>query len=77
MVGNQFGFNFSSKKDIDNLFTSVISRLEDYFSAYNLTNDDIIYIQISLRKTDQKLLSKFYLDKPLFLNLILSLQKIF
>ena len=64
MAGNQFGFNFSSDEDVDNLLISVTCRLEDYLSAYNLSEDSIVYVQISFRQKDNKLLSEFSLDKP-------------
>ena len=57
MAGNQFGFDFTSHQDIHNLLTTVVSRLEEYFDDYDLTEDDIVYIQISFRQKDKQLLS--------------------
>lgn len=56
MAGSQFGFDFSSNSEIQNLFNVVMSRLEGYFDAYNLSEDDVIYIQISFTQIDKKLL---------------------
>lgn len=64
MAGNQFGFDFKSDTDIDNLLATIILRLEDCFNQYNLTNQSILYVQIIFRKIDSKLLSEFSMDKP-------------
>ena len=68
MAGSQFGFNFSSSSDIENLFSVVMSRLEEYSSAYILSEDAIVYIQISFRQKDKKLLSEFSLQKPSYIT---------
>lgn len=53
MAGNQFGFKY---KDIDHnynlnyLDNIVISSLQRLFDVYNLTDDEIVYIQISFRQ---------------------------
>ena len=59
MAGNQFGFLYSSKINIDELYGTIISRLEEYFTNYNLTDEDIVYIELIFRKFDTKLLSEF------------------
>lgn len=64
MAGNQFGFDFSSSVNIDYLLYNINTRLDEYFDVYNLSNESIIYIQVSFRKMDTKLLSEFYLHKP-------------
>lgn len=57
MAGNQFGFDFNSNGDLDNLLSTIKLRLEDYFNQYNLTNQSIVYAQLIFRKIDTKLLS--------------------
>lgn len=55
MAGNQFGFKY---KDIDHnynlnyLDNNVISSIQRLFDVYNLTDDEIVYIQISFRQID-------------------------
>lgn len=63
MAGTQFGFKYSHNEDIQNLFSVVISKLETYFDSYNLTEDAIVYIQVSFWQKDLRLFSEFYLDK--------------
>ena len=65
MAGYQFGFTFSSDSDIkEEVFNTVIDRLDNSFYAYELKRKDIIYIQISFRQMDKKLRSEFLLNKP-------------
>jgi hypothetical protein len=52
MAGNQFGFKYSSKINIDELYAIITARFEDYFSHYNLTDEDIVYIELIFRKFD-------------------------
>ena len=59
MAGNQFGFNYSCESDIKGLFIVVSNKLEEYMNHYNLRTDAIVYIQISFRQKDKKLLSEF------------------
>lgn len=60
----QFGFNYTSESDIKGLLDVVSSKLQDYMADYNLSDDAIVYIQISFRQKNKKLLSEFLLDKP-------------
>jgi len=62
MVGNQFGFIYDSPRSITELYNIFISKLEDYLKEYHLIDDDIVYIEISFRKLDKKLLSDFIKD---------------
>ena len=62
MAGNQFGFDFKSFNDIDDLLSIVNGRLEEKFEDYNLTDEFIVYIQLSFKKLDTKLLSEFGVD---------------
>ena len=59
MLGNQFGFTFSSDNDIQDLLSIINSRLEDYYQEYNLSDESIIYIQISFRQLNIKLFSDY------------------
>ena len=49
MVGNQFGFYYKSSDSFIELYDNINIKLDEYFSSYNLTDNDIIYIQISFR----------------------------
>lgn len=64
MAGSQFGFVFSSDEVIGNLYSSIISRLQQYMGSYNLSEDSILYIQVSFIQQDRKLLSEVSLVKP-------------
>ena len=64
MAGSQFGFVFSSDEIIENLYSSIISRLQQYMGSYNLSEDSILYIQVSFIQQDRKLLSEVSLVKP-------------
>jgi hypothetical protein len=68
MAGNQFGFNYRSDFDIKCLYQQVKFRLDDYFSHYHLTNNDILYVQLSFRMMDIKFFSKFKIDKPIYVS---------
>lgn len=59
MAGNQFGFDFTSSDSISHLQENIIARLEEYFLDYNLTEDQIVYIQLRFKKLDKKLLQEF------------------
>lgn len=61
MAGNQFGFNYSSNDKIDNLLQIVNNRLENALEAYNISDDSILYVQLTLKPMDTKLLSEFML----------------
>jgi hypothetical protein len=63
MLGNQFGFDFSSEDKIYDLLGIVIDRLEEAFEEYNLIDESVVYVQLTFRKLDTKLLSVFSLDK--------------
>lgn len=63
MCGNQFPFDYKSIEQIESLFQIVNKRIEDTFDEYKFSNADIVYVQLSFRKLDVKLLAEFTLDK--------------
>lgn len=63
MAGNQFGFIYSCKTDVDELQLIVHQRLEVLLDEYNISAEDIRYVMISFRQKDQKLLSEFSLNE--------------
>lgn len=64
MAGNQFGFNYESLNNIDDLLTIINNKLDDYFSDYNLSDDSVLYVEVTFRQLDNKLLSEFSLKTP-------------
>lgn len=62
MAGNQWGFTFIDDSSIDKLYTIVRSKLDNYFSFYDLIDEDIVYVQLIFRELNVKLLSEFILD---------------
>jgi len=75
MAGNQFGFKYNSVDDLHTLFNDIKVRLADYFGYYNLSDDEIIYIQVSFRTLDRILYSDLVLDKTKLKNLSPSSAK--
>ncbi len=63
MVGNQFGFNYTLSSELLVLFKDINIRLAEYLSRYNLANEEIIYIQVTLRTLDKKVYSDLIIDK--------------
>lgn len=68
MAGNQFGFTYKNINDLYNLLSNVKSKLNDCFEVYNIADHDVLYIQLSFRKTNIALLSKYKLDRTLTHN---------
>lgn len=64
MAGNQFGFDYYSDSDIEQLHDDAMSKLQFYLDEYNLTGDAVVYVQFSFKQSDKTLLSEFSLDKP-------------
>lgn len=75
MVGNQFGFKYESEGDFEVLFGDMRSRLEEYFSHYNLVDEDIIYIQVSFRLLDRMVYSDISIDKEVLENVTVMEKK--
>lgn len=55
MVGNQFGFHYTSDHSLIDLFNDINIRLDEYLSSYNLSDEEILYIQISFRVLNKKI----------------------
>lgn len=72
MSGKQFGFDYKSQDQIALLLDIVKSKIANSFEVYNMSNDNIVYIQIAFRKLDVKLLADFTLDKSSIINDILT-----
>ena len=68
MCGKQFAFDYKNQEQIACLLEIVISRIANSFEVYNMSNDNIVYIQLSFRKLDIKLLTDFKLDKSSIVN---------
>lgn len=75
MVGNQFGFVFSSEKSYKVLFYDITIRLEEYFAYYNLVNEDIVYVQISFRLLDKMIYSDLLINKDKLANITSTEKK--
>jgi len=71
MCGNQFGFNYKSTNDIDKLFSIVIDKIDESLQGYGLSDDDIVWVQLTFRVVDVKLYdnAKLWVNtKPVFIN---------
>jgi len=66
MTGKSFAFNYN--KDLFFLFDLVNQGLIKLSEIYGYTSEDIVYIQIILRKIDKKFLSDIQLDKHTMSN---------
>ena len=64
MCGNQFGFNYKSTDDIDKLFSIVIDKIDESLQGYGLSDDDIVWVQLTFRVVDAKLYdnAKFWVN---------------
>ena len=71
MCSNQFGFDFKSDTDISILLDTINAKLNQTFEDYDLIDEDIIWVQLTFKQLDVKLISEFILDKPVLeLNMI-------
>lgn len=64
MAGNQFGFNFNTVDDAMYPASQVRTRLNDYFSLYKILEENLVYVQLTFKQQDIKLLSEFKIEKP-------------
>lgn len=62
MAGNQFGFIYSSIDDINDLYDLLSDRLNLYFKQYKLVNKDIVYVEVTFREFNTRLLSEFSME---------------
>lgn len=71
MAGNQFDFNYDCYYKINDLLTVINNKLDDYFSDYNLSDNSVLYVEVTFRQLDNKLLSEFSLQmqaKPVYVK---------
>jgi len=68
MCGSQFGFPYNSMDNISVLLDTIITRLDESLSHYQVGNESIVYVQVSFRKLSSKLLSEFTLEKPSYIS---------
>jgi hypothetical protein len=61
MLGNKFGFYWF---DVLSLLNLINTRLEEYYTRYDITDQSIIYYIATFNKLDVKFYSEFKLDKP-------------
>lgn len=69
MAGNQFGFRYDDESHLYDLYLNIIQRLEQYYSSYNLSDSDIVYIQVSFRSLYWQAKSDLSIDKIKTLSL--------
>lgn len=63
MAGNQFGFKYDYREDLNTLFADINIRLQEYLGYYNLHDEDIVYIQVSFRLLDKMIYTDLMIDK--------------
>lgn len=57
-AGSQFGFHYNDKTSLTELYYTINAKLDEYQDKYNLTDDNIIYIQVILRPLDKHVYNK-------------------
>jgi hypothetical protein len=67
MAGKQFAFIYDDNdnhyfKALDNLHSNVTSLIDKSFENYDITEEDIVYYQLSFTKIDSKFLTDISLD---------------
>jgi hypothetical protein len=63
MAGSQFGFLYDDKDKIKDVCDTVIQRLDLYMDQYDLLDEDIVYIELTIKNKERILLSEFNLDE--------------
>ena len=63
MCGRQFAFKLSLQQNILDLSQIISARISDFYNSYQVAEPDIVYIQLSFKEVDSKLLAEFSLDK--------------
>lgn len=62
MCGYQFSFDYTGIQDVQGLHENVEDRIAEFYKDYNITDEDVVYVQISFRKVNIQLLAEFCLD---------------
>lgn len=62
MVGNPFGFIYDTENSLNDLYKIFRYKVEDYFKEYNLLDEEVIYLRITFRKYDIRILADFRKD---------------
>ena len=62
MAGNQFGFMYENENNLDDLYHILSEKLEIYLSSYDLSEDNIEYVELVFRKFDKQILTEFKRD---------------
>lgn len=71
MAGNQYAFIYHEVNDIslDDFYNSIISRLAGLFEEYDISNDQVMFIQIRFQAIDKKFISDIMVTSDTKLNL--------
>lgn len=59
MAGKQCGFINKELEDIKELNNIISERLTRSFEDYSLTDNDVLYIQLTFKKVNSKIISEF------------------
>lgn len=63
MYGNKYGFDYRGRDEIAELLMICRKRIAKSLEEYTFSKGSIVYVQITFRKLDVKLLTEFGLDK--------------
>lgn len=55
MVGKQLGLHYESMKSIKDLYGDIDLGLDEYIGKYNLTGENVLYVQINFRILESKI----------------------
>ena len=66
MLGNQFGFKYSSDESFVDMFMVIKDRLKYFYERYNLIDEDIVYLQVVFRLLNKNIYSDLVIDKNKF-----------
>lgn len=72
MCGSQFGFIYNNHLDLNGFISNIITRLSDTFELYDISNDQVVLVQVSFRKLDSQIINELYLSDSLASNMDLS-----
>lgn len=65
MVGAQFPFICESLDSFNEVYNNINMRLEEYLSRYSLSDDEIIYIQVTFKLVNKLVYSDLILSKSM------------